>query len=61
MFDITADGALMPGDPIKIAENDIKRMIAIANDDNDPAVVAMASWDARVYVARVDGTNSESH
>ena len=60
MFDITDSGALMPGDPVEIAESDIRRMIAIANDSNDDTV-AMASWNYRVYVARVDGTNSESH
>ena len=60
MFDITDSGALMPGDPVKIAQGRIIRMIAITNYGNDDTV-AMASNDGCLYVARVDGTNSESH
>ena len=60
MFDITDSGALMPGDPVKIAETVINRMIAIANDDNDN-IVAMVSDDGNVFISEVQNTTSESH
>ena len=60
VFGITDSGALMPGDPVKIAKSSIRRMIVIANDDNDD-IVALVSDDGNVYISEVQNTTSESH